>query len=138
MKTNPSFRKKGQISTEVIYSVGVMVIIFLLLTGITFNRRIDVRKSDDYLNKRTECLKISNTLSSLSASGDGTQRAIMITYNVTISNQSRITVSETGATPRTVEAVCTYTGSTTGANIAGLGQYLFANVQGTVNVSKAD
>ena len=120
-----------------IYSVGVMVVIFLLLTGITFNRRMDVRKSDDYLNKRTECLKISNTVSSLSASGDGTQRTIQIIYHVPISNQSRITVSETAATPKTVEAVCTYTGSTAGAGIAGIGLYRFTNTQGVVYITKA-
>jgi hypothetical protein len=137
MKTHQYREKKGQISTEVIYSVGVMVVIFLLLTGITFNRRMDVRKSDDYLNKRTECLKISNTVSSLSSSGDGTQRTISITYNVTITNQSRIIVSETGATPKTVEAVCTYTGSTAGAEVAGLGNYNFNNTKGVVYINKA-
>ncbi|MEK6903063.1 MAG: hypothetical protein AABW64_00255 [Nanoarchaeota archaeon] len=136
-KTKNDFGKKGQISTEVIYSVGVMIVIFLLLTGITFNRRMDVRKSDDYLNKRTECLKISNTVSSLSSSGDGTQRIIQIIYNVTITNQSRIIVSETGATPKTVEAVCTYTGNTAGAEIAGLGQYIFNNTKGVVYINKA-
>lgn len=128
--------KRGQISTEVIYSVGVLVVIFLLLTGITFNRKIDIRRTEDYMNKRAECLKISNTLSSVSASGHGTARTIKVDYNVTISNQSRITVSETGATPRTIEAVCTYTGNVNDNNI-GAALYTFINNMGMVQVSKA-
>ena len=131
-KTKNDFGKKGQISTEVIYSVGVMIVIFLLLTGITFNRRMDVRKSDDYLNKRTECLKISNTVSSLSSSGDGTQRIIQIIYNVTITNQSRIIVVKLEQHQKpSKRSAPIYTGNTAGAEIAGLDtKYIFNNTKG--------
>ena len=128
-KTKNDFGKKGQISTEVIYSVGVMIVIFLLLTGITFNRRMDVRKSDDYLNKRTECLKISNTVSSLSSSGDGTQRIIQIIYNVTITNQSRIIVVKLEQHQKPSKRSAPYILATAGAEIAGLEHSTSSTIQ---------
>tara|TARA_Y100000310_G_scaffold144893_3_gene144243 strand:- start:56558 stop:56977 length:420 start_codon:yes stop_codon:yes gene_type:complete len=137
MKQQKPKNKKGQISTEVLYAVGTMVLIFLLLTGITFNRKLDLKKTDDYLKKRTECLKISNTISSISAAGEGTERIISITYNVTIFKTSRISVSETEIKPKTIEAVCSYTGNLAkDVNIAGIGNYIFNNTKGAVEVGK--
>ena len=137
MKQTKLRTKKGQISTEVLYAVGTMILIFLLLTGITFNRKLDIKKTDDYLKKRTECLKVSNTISSVSAAGEGTERIIQILYNISLYRNSRIVVSETEATARTVEAVCSYTGNLAeDGTIAGIGNYIFNNTNGTVQVNK--
>ncbi|GEM_PF-6336750 len=98
--------RKGQISTEIMYAVGVMIMIFLLLTGVSFNRRSELRKMDDYLQKRNECLKVANTISSLTAAGFNT-RAVLTLYNkMWIFNNSRIAVDPLAAK----ETPCTYVG----------------------------
>src|SRR3989344_1606277 len=101
--------RRGQISTEIMYAVGVMIMIFLLLTGISFNRRSELRKMDDYLQKRNECLKVSNTLASLTAAGFNT-RAVLTVYNkVWIYNTGRITVDP--STTSSKETPCTFIGN---------------------------
>src|SRR3989344_6032631 len=110
--------RRGQISTEIMYAVGVMIMIFLLLTGISFNRRSELQKMGDYLQKRNECLKISNTLASLTSAGFNT-RAVVTVYNKAwIFNSGRITVdpSQTGSK----ETPCTFVGNIdTGQVVAG-------------------
>ncbi|MBS3144973.1 hypothetical protein J4208_05310 [Candidatus Woesearchaeota archaeon] len=101
--------RRGQISTEIMYAVGVMIMIFLLLTGISFNRRSELRKMDDYLQKRNECLKISNTLASLTSAGFNT-RAVVTVYNkVWIFNTGRITVDP--SLSGSEETPCTFVGN---------------------------
>lgn len=101
--------RRGQISTEIMYAVGVMIMIFLLLTGIAFNRRSELRKMDDYLQKRNECLKISNTIASLTASGFNTRAIITLYYKSWVYNSSRITVDP--SLTSTKETPCTYVGN---------------------------
>ena len=37
-----SLRKKGQISIEIMYSVGVLLLIFIMLSSVTFTKKLDV------------------------------------------------------------------------------------------------
>ena len=46
--------KKGQISTEVIYAIGVMMIVFFILSSINFVRTTDLGKLNDFLKKKNE------------------------------------------------------------------------------------
>lgn len=98
--------RRGQISTEIMYAVGVMIMIFLLLTGVSFNRRSELRKMDDYLQKRNECLKVANTISSLTAAGFNTRSVITVYNKIWIFNNSRIAIDPLAAK----ETPCTYVG----------------------------
>mgnify|MGYP001591403797 CR=1 FL=1 len=107
--------KKGQISTEVMYSIGVMIFIFIILTGISFNRRSEVRKLDEFIEKRNECLKIANLLTSINTFGDisiynNTQGYVKITLKnyADILTNGIIVVRDTNITPQSIEATCTF------------------------------
>ena len=131
--------RRGQISTEIMYAVGVMIMIFLLLTGVSFNRRSELRKMDDYLQKRNECLKIANTVSSLTAAGFNT-RAVLRVYNkVWIYPNGRIVIdpSLTG----TKETPCNYVGNmdmigidTPYVELPGGHEYCFFNTNEKIDV----
>ncbi len=132
--------RRGQISTEIMYAVGVMIMIFLLLTGVTFNRRGELKKMDDYLQKRNECLKVSNTIASLSASGFNT-RAIISVYNkVWVYGNGRIVIdpSQTG----TKETPCSFAGKihlpSTSSNpyveLTGGHKHCFFNINEEINM----
>ena len=124
-------RRKGQISTEIIYSVGVMLLIFLLLAGITFNRKIDIRELDEYLEMRNACQQMSNVVSSISAAGENTMRAIKIDYNITVYTDSRIVVRDESAYDNR-DVVCTYTGNVAQANLSKETTYTIINTNGLV------
>ena len=91
------------------YAVGVMIGIFLLLSGISFNRRSELRKMDDYLQKRDECLKISNTIASLTSSGFNTRSIFSVRYPTRIYPDGRILIDP--STTGDQETPCTYVGS---------------------------
>lgn len=101
--------QKGQISTEIMYAVGVMILIFLLLSGISFNRRSELQKVDDHLQKRSECLKIANTLASLTASGFNSRAVLTLSNPVWIYPNGRIVIAP--STTSTTETSCTYVGN---------------------------
>ena len=63
--------KKGQVSIEIMYSVGVLLIIFLLLTVMTFNKKIDVERTRDIIDKKNDCNQISSAINRVLALGDG-------------------------------------------------------------------
>ena len=101
--------KKAHISTEVMYSIGVMVVIFLILTGISFNRNRELEKTSDFLKKKSECLKVSDTLSTMWLSGSEMEANITFKYTTSIFRVSGIIfVGETTETTTSVEATCTY------------------------------
>lgn len=111
--------KKGQISTEVMYSVGIMILVFLILTGISFNRRSEVRKLDEFVEKRSECLKLSNFLTSINTFGpfsigaafpfdDGFIRVNVKNY-ADIFENGVIFIRDLNISETSIEATCTFT-----------------------------
>ena len=103
--------KKGQISVEVMYSVGIMIIIFIILSGISFNRKMEIIKLDDFLNKKNECLHLSDVITGVHASGDRTTAIVNIKYVTDVFNTGAIEVKDATTTPTSVEASCTFHGS---------------------------
>lgn len=137
-------KKQGQISTEIMYAVGVMIMIFLLLTGVTFNRKSELQRMDDYLQKRNECLRIANTISSLTASGFNTEATIFIYYGGRVFNNNRIVVAfdPTGTSKK--ETPCTYVGVISPndpqggfTDLSASTSYRFVNINEQVQIIKA-
>src|SRR3989344_3049599 len=116
--------RRGQISIEIMYAVGVIIMIFLLLTGISFNRRGELRKMDDYLQKRNECLKVANTIASLTSSGFNTAAILTLRYPMIIYTSGRIAVDPSLTSAK--ETPCTYVGYMNPS---------FANAQGQISLS---
>src|SRR3989344_2156169 len=130
--------RRGQISIEIMYAVGVIIMIFLLLTGISFNRRGELRKMDDYLQKRNECLKVANTIASLTSSGFNTAAILSLHYPMSIFTNGRITVEPSQTSSK--ETPCTYVGymnpifadAQGQISLSGSYNYCFMNVKGQV------
>lgn len=137
---------KGQISTEIMYAVGVMIVIFLLLTGVTMNRKSELRKMDDYLQKRNECFRISNAISSLTAAGFNTQAILTLppfVNTVRVYVHGRIVVDFDPNSKK--ETPCTYIGavyddpndSKDYVELLGGKTYVFKNVNEQVQITVA-
>ncbi len=131
--------RKGQISIEIMYAVGVMIIIFILLTGISFNRRYELIKLDDFLNKKNECLRISDSVTGIQASGNSTISIVNIKYYTDAYSTGVILVKDAQTTtPTSVEASCTFHGNLSNPlqTVNMKGQYRIKNREGSIFFEK--
>jgi len=109
--------KKAQISLEVLYSVGIMIIIFIILTGISFERKNTLNRLDSYLERKNECYRIANIIDGVHANGDNTIATFTIINPVDIQTNGVIIVQDEGVQKgyidpeRSIEAHCTYHGN---------------------------
>jgi len=104
-------KKKGQISIEIMYSVAVLLVIFLVLSSATFDRKIQVERTRDTVNKRSDCIMISNALSRAASLGEGYSTTFKTVHNFDIFDTGLIVVGDLGDKgPKEVEVVCSYNG----------------------------
>ena len=85
---------KGQVAIEGMMSIGIILLLFLIIFAFTFERRVELIKTENYLNKRQECLKFSNLISSVYTAGDGTIMNASTTYVISVFKQGIISVED--------------------------------------------
>ena len=100
--------KKGQISVEVMYSFGVMVLIFLLMLGIGFDLRADLRHLDDVLQRKSECSRISTMISETAISSYYTISKTTLKYNTFVYKSGVIEIEGQTGRRITTAATCTF------------------------------
>ena len=129
---------------EVLYSIGVMLTIFLILTGISFQRRMDTQDTLEYLDKRDICLNIADAISSISTSGPGSYRSVYARYDAQILDDV-VVVGEVGPTanPDAVSATCIFSANITNPSspygppitLAQGTAYKIENIRGNIQVT---
>ncbi len=104
--------KKGQISIEIMYSVGVLMVIFILLSSVTFDRKIDVERARDTVDKRSDCIMISNALGRVASLGEGYSSEFTTTFNFDVFTTGLIIVGDVStSSPEEIEVICTFNGN---------------------------
>ena len=126
--------KKSQISLEVIYSVGILIIIFIILNGVTFNWKFDIRKTDDFLRKKNDCLMFADTITSLSNSGNNAEATLKSHYYAQVFAGGLVMVGELSDGSIAKEVTCTYTGIASDSTLK-TGTFTIKNENGVVKVS---
>ncbi|MFH1592349.1 MAG: hypothetical protein ABIB47_03205 [Candidatus Woesearchaeota archaeon] len=87
--------KKAQISIEWLFAIGTLFLVFLLVLGFSFDKKIEVMKTEKYIGLRGECLKLSEIIVSTFLSGNGTEIQTQISYNASIDpNNQLITIED--------------------------------------------
>ncbi|MBL7050894.1 hypothetical protein ISS04_01895 [Candidatus Woesearchaeota archaeon] len=105
MKSN-----KAQIAIEFLFVIGVILLLSTFVLYDVFNKKDQVTKTTDILNKKDFCLQFSSLITEIYASGVGTIAYFSvgvghIKYNVTVQPISRnLFVGEPGKGP----VYCTY------------------------------
>ena len=84
--------KKGQVSTEFLIIVGVILVIFTVMLLFSLGRRTDVRETETYLGANSECLKFSNLISAAYVGGDGIEIKTKTKYLISFFNYSMIRI----------------------------------------------
>ncbi len=103
--------RKGQISIEIMYSVGVLLIIFILLTVMTFSKKVDVERTRDTVEKKNDCNEISSAMNRVLALGDGYEATFKTIFNFDVYTSELIIVGDPDVgDPREIEVTCTFEG----------------------------
>nr|MBA4405478.1 hypothetical protein [Nanoarchaeum sp.] len=84
--------RKSQSTPEVMLGVGIIMFLFLLVAVFTLNHQIKLGETEDYIEKRSECLKIVNLINSVYISGPGTEVETHTDFLITAFNGSMVSV----------------------------------------------
>ncbi len=88
--------KKAQLSIEFILALGLIVFIFFLFFGLILNKNDDIRKLQDSVDLKKECLRLSNAITSVYKAGSGTQYNTKTKYVIHIKNDSILEIYGSG------------------------------------------
>ena len=112
--------KKGQIGVEIMYAVGVLLVIFIILSAIAFDRRIDIRDARDTIMKKNDCYMIANKLNSVAALGEGYTSEFKTNYFADIFDTGVIYLGDNETDEQEIELVCTFNGKLNQSNYINL------------------
>ena len=84
---------KGQIAPAMLMSVGMILLLFTFVMAFVINKQSDLRDTEDYIEKRNECLKIANLINSVYVAGHGAQVQTTTDFVITVFNTSQISVT---------------------------------------------
>jgi uncharacterized protein (UPF0333 family) len=128
--------KKGQISIEIMYSVGVLLVIFLILTAATFQRKIDVENTRETIEKRNDCVMISNAMNRVSSLGEGYSSTFRTIYNFDVFDTGLIVIGDiAGSTPEEIEVICSFNGLLNQHNYTGYGSWKVTKSGGNLSLN---
>jgi len=139
LRTKMLGNKKAQVSIEIIYSVGVLLLIFIMLSGVTLSRKGVVDDTREFIEKRDTCLKISNKLNGILTLEEGFETNFKTIYEVEITDSGMIIVGdEGGENPKEVEAYCSFPGGLVGdvGVVKDAGKYKAYKINGEINITK--
>lgn len=133
------FIKRGQISIEIMYSVAVLLVIFLMLSSAAFDRKIQVERTRETVEKRSDCVMISNSLSRVASLGEGYSSTFKTIYNFDVFDTGLIVVSDvsTDNEEKEIEIICSFSGVLAEASFPDkFGAFKVENIGGLLNLTE--
>ncbi|MBS3172315.1 hypothetical protein J4438_01895 [Candidatus Woesearchaeota archaeon] len=106
--------RKSQVTPEIMFGVGTIMFLFLLIAVFTLNYQIKLGEQEDYIEKRSECLKMTNLINSVYVSGPGTEVQTHTDFVITAFNGSIISVGGGVATSVGEEPIIAFLASEAG------------------------
>ncbi len=76
--------KKGQVGVEFIFTIGIIILIFLVMYAFTINRNTELERSRVELNKENTCLLVSSLITSAFVNGENIMIDVDVDNNFTI------------------------------------------------------
>lgn len=83
-------KRKSQVAIEFMFAVGVVLLIFISILAINLNRKMAVRSLDNQINMRSECLKLSSSITSAYIADTGLNLTTKLKYNASVFADDRI------------------------------------------------
>ncbi len=125
--------KQGQVSIEAIFAIGMMLLMFTIVITISYLKRQDAIKLEEYIETRAECLRLADALSSVLTLGPDSNITLSLYYKHSVANSS-IIYSYANASTQHV-TFCNYLGRV-GPYTNLSGTMTIANTAGNVSVEK--
>ena len=113
--------RKAQVSMELIIMISILLIMFISISIYSFNKKNEIKATEDYLDRKDNCLKISNLISETYIGGDGTNVVTKSEYNLSI--DSPLLIDEKGVS-------CRYVGYVVNNEV--IGDVIIRNVDGEI------
>ena len=82
--------KRSQTSIEFIFAIGMVLLIFLFIMGVAFNKSIDVNRIKRTIETKDTCTKFSSAIMNAFLHGNGTRINLKLDYNATTFPNSRL------------------------------------------------
>ena len=82
--------KKAQVSIEWMMAIGIIFMIFILIYGISIDKRRDIVKSENYIGLKNECYKLAEGITSAFLNGNGTSIYVEIVYDAETDSVNRL------------------------------------------------
>ena len=121
------------------YAVGVLLVIFIILIAISFERRTGVRKADETVSKKNDCAMIANKLNSIAALGDGYNTWFKTFYSVDIFNSGLVVVGDAGNSSTEIEIFCTFNGELNQSKYQNMSEkWSISNNQGKLEINTGE
>ncbi|MHA1289514.1 MAG: hypothetical protein ACTSPB_19160 [Candidatus Thorarchaeota archaeon] len=83
---------KAQVSAESIFIIGVLLMIFTIISAVILVREGNVRDIKDLLEYRLECSKISTEVENIHVMGSGSSGLIDMSKNLTFFGSERVVI----------------------------------------------
>ncbi|MFH0798254.1 MAG: hypothetical protein V1906_02470 [Candidatus Woesearchaeota archaeon] len=125
--------KKGQVSTEFIFSLGIVIVIFLMLIYLSFEKTKEVRDTESMLDKKAECIRMANMISGVFSLGPGTEKLSHTDYRIYARNNTVLEVQRDGHTQKEPPVQCRFSANIYERNFTG--GFRVSNVDSIITIS---
>lgn len=88
--------EKGQISIEFMIFIGIILLIFAFLIGLSASNRSVLIRNNQFIDLRSECLKLSNNIFGAYIGGDGMEIEDRINYGIQLVPSSNLIIVTDG------------------------------------------
>ncbi len=75
---------KGQVSIESVTIVGILLMVFSIISYVSLTRQQDVKRIDNILDHRLECSRIYNEIVNVYNMGEGASSQLDLGMNITV------------------------------------------------------
>jgi len=124
--------KKGQISTEFIFSLSIVIVVFLMLIYLNFEKMKEVRDTEKMLDKKAECIRVANMISGVFSIGQGTEKFSHTDYRLYAKNNTVLEVQRIGHAQKEPPVQCRFSANINERNFTG--SFKISNVNSIISI----
>ncbi len=81
-------QKRGQVSIEIMFSIGVILLLYITIVYFVFEKRSELQDTESFLDKRSECFKVAEAIIAVNDAGPGTRLILDLKYPIIINNNT--------------------------------------------------
>jgi len=100
--------KKGQISLETVFAVGMVLLLFIIILVFSFVKKQEAIKTEQFIEARAECLQLADAFNSMLTLGTASNFSMHLYYKHQVLNTSIIRTRANDS--RQEIAFCNYLG----------------------------